>query len=98
MEFYLLNADSNGFRPLYLCVKDEDDHIMAWSCPPENYPKPIYTIRGMQIDKIPKSILTKLKITKKTNQTIYFKNHKIKITKQWIAQNPKLWKGFQVIV
>lgn len=83
MTFYLLHADANGFRPLYLCVKEADDYIMAWSCPPENYPKPIYTIRSMQIDKLPKSILTELKITKKTHQTIYFKKYKLNITKHY---------------
>jgi hypothetical protein len=93
MTFYLLHADTNGFRPLYLGVKDEGDYILAWSCPPENYPKPIYTIRGMQIDKLPKSILTEIKVTKQTNQTIYFKNYKIKITKQWIKENYEIWKS-----
>tara|TARA_B110000503_G_C7057853_1_gene375272 strand:- start:162 stop:452 length:291 start_codon:yes stop_codon:yes gene_type:complete len=93
MTFYFLNEDSNGFRPLYLGIKTEEDTIIAWSCPPENYPKPIYTIRSMQIDILPKSILTEIKITKKTNQTIYFKNYKIKLTKQWIKDNYELWKG-----
>ena len=97
-KFYTLNEDSNGFAPLYLSLQNVNGSVLAWSCPPENYPKPIYTIRGMQQDILPPSILNnEIHIdTIKTRGSIITLSGKtkvkIKLTNNWILENQELWE------
>jgi hypothetical protein len=97
-KFYLLHEDENGFRPLYLTLQNIGREILSWSCPPEKYPKPHYTIRGMQQDLLPKSLLkNELEITKMTkrgeNIVLTDGYYKIKLSKSWTEENNDLWES-----
>lgn len=96
-KFYLLNEDDNGFRPLYLTLENRGNSILAWSCPPEKYPKPHYMIREMQTDILPKRILNEeIEITKMTrrggNIVLTDGYYKIKLSNSWIEKNNYLWE------
>jgi len=88
--------DENGFRPLYLTLNDEG---LAWSCPPEQYPKPHYMIRGIQQDILPEHILKEeikiTKMTKRGNIVLTDGYYKIKLSKSWVEENNDLWESIQ---
>lgn len=101
-EFYLLNADANGYRPLYLTLQKLDEQqMLAVSCPPVNYPEPRYYIRGRQQDPLPKSILKQeIKFTKMTrnkssgdrtlNDAAGY--YQITLPQNWIDENKDIWE------
>lgn len=97
-KFYALNEDSNGFSPLYLTIRNVNNTILSWSCPPENYPKPHYIIRGMQQDELPPFILNnEIEINEMTKRggNVYLTDgyYKIKLTNSWIKSNMELWES-----
>lgn len=101
-EFYLLNTDANGYRPLYLTLQNLDEYqMLAQSCPPVNYPEPRYYIRGRQQDPLPKSILKQeIKFTKMTrnkssgdrtlNDAAGY--YQITLPQNWIDENKDIWE------
>lgn len=101
-EFYLLNADANGYRPLYLILQNLDEQqMLAQSCPPVNYPEPRYYIRGRQQDPLPKSILKQeIKFTKMTknkssgDRTLKDADgyYQITLPKNWIDEHKDIWE------
>jgi hypothetical protein len=98
-KFYLLAPDEQGYRPLYLILEHLDnDEVNAWSFPPTQYPLAEYSVRGLQIDSLPMSILNEeieLDTLERdgTNKVLSGLGVKITFPDQWWKTNAPLWKS-----